>query len=421
MCADTESQKSIKVVMTMDNIKSQLNEYLSGEDLIKALTVLPPYREGLESIPERLTALLDIYKIFIHSKSTPDIYNRLYLALLNSLEKKNTLLEVELQNDNFRAIKGLKRYGVIGGLESFRITGTAGLGKTSSVQRCSEIIADKILISRNPYREIIPIMFIECVADGSFKSLLYSILQEADRLLGTSYFASNKHVTATVDALLAAVSNVLINHVAVLVIDEIERVANDSRKGITLINYLTQLVNQSNIAICFVGNESANRYFEAKEYMSRRTIGISIRKMDYDDYYYNFVRILFNYQYTLHRVEFNAEFARLLYKLSSGIPSMLVSLFAETQRNVILNGTEELTPSAFEATFKENFSNMAPYIELEKVKVPTKKELTEVKTAEPVPLDDQYLLYRIQEQTKRDYQKFISLLKDTVSVEYVRL
>ncbi len=405
----------------MDNLKEQLNKYLSGDELINALTVLPPYREGLTDIPDRLTALLDIYKIYIPSKSATDIYNRLYLALLNSLEKKNTLLEVELQNDNFRVVKGLKRYGVIGGLESFRITGTAGLGKTSSVQRCAEIITDKKLISNNPYKEIIPVLFIECVADGSFKSLLYSILQEVDRLLNTSYFVSNRHVTATVDALLAAVSNVLINHVAVLVIDEIERVANDSRKGITLINYLTQLVNQSNIAICFVGNESANRYFETKEYMSRRTIGISIRKMDYDDYYYNFVRILFNYQYTLKKVEFNAEYARLLYKLSNGIPSMLVSLFAETQRSAILSGKEELTPAEFETTFKDNFSTMAPYIELDKIKIPVKKEVTEIIESKSVPIDEQYLLYRIREQSGKDLIRFIGLLKDYIDVEYIKL
>lgn len=405
----------------MDNVKEQLNKYLSGDELIKALAVLPPYKEGLESIPDRLTALLDIYKIFIPSKSTSDIYNRLYLALLNSLEKKNTLSEVGLQNDNFRAIKGLKRYGVIGGLESFRITGVAGLGKTASVQRCSEIITDKILTNSNPYREIIPILFIECVADGSFKSLLYSILQEVDRLLNTSYFVSNRHVTTTVDALLAAVSNVLINHVAVLVIDEIERVANDSRKGITLINYLTQLVNQSNIAICFVGNESANRYFETKEYMSRRTIGISIGKMNYDEYYYSFARILFNYQYTLRQAEFNAEFARLLYKLSNGIPSMLVSLFVETQRSVILNGSEELTPVAFETTFKDNFSTMAPYIEFDRNKIPVKRKVKEVNESKPVPIDEQYLLYRIKEQSGRDFNKFIGLLKDSVNVEYIKL
>ena len=267
----------------MDKVKEQLNRYLCGEELIKALTVLPSYREGLVEIPDRLTALLDIYKIYIPSSSTLDIYNRLYIAILNSLDKKATLLEVGLQNDNFMAIKGIKRYGLIGGLESFEIIGTAGLGKTSSVQRCVDIIANKILISKKPYREIIPVLLIEAVADGSFKSLLYTILQEIDRLLGTNYFIENNHVTATTDALLAAVSNCLINHCLILVIDEIERVANDSRKGTTLINYLTQLVNQSNIAVCFVGNESANRYFETKEYMSRRTIGISIKKMGYDD------------------------------------------------------------------------------------------------------------------------------------------
>lgn len=405
----------------MDDLKEQLNRYLSGEELIKALTILPPYRNGLVEVADRLTALLDVYKIFIPNRRAVDIYNRLYMAILNSLEKKNTLLEVGLQNDNFRAIKGLKRYGVIGGLESFRVTGTAGLGKTSTVQRCSDIIANKILVSDNPYREIIPVLFIECVADGSFKSLLYAILQEVDRLLGTTYFKANRRDTTTVDALLAAVSNVLINHVAVLVIDEVERVANDSRKGITLINYLTQLVNQSNIAICFVGNESSNRYFETKEYLSRRMIGISISKMDYDEYYYNFVRILFNYQYTLHKVEYNAELARLLYKLSNGIPSMLISLFTETQRNGILSGTEQLTPSAFEATFKDNFSTMAPYIELDKVNVSVKKEVVEVKEDKVVPIDEQYLLYRIREQSGRDLNKFISLLKDNISVEFIRV
>lgn len=404
----------------MDKVKEQLNKYLCGEELIKELTVLPPYREGLVDVPYRLTALLDIYKIYIPSSTTLDTYNRLCMAILNSLEKKATLLEVGLQNDNFRSIKGNKRYGIIGGLESFKITGTAGLGKTSTVQRCLDIIADKILISQKPYREIIPALFIEAVADGSFKSLLFAILQEIDRLLGTNYFVENIGDRTTTDALLAAVSNCLINHCLLLVIDEIERVANCSRKGTTLINYLTQLVNQSNIAVCFVGNESSNRYFETKEYMSRRTIGISIKKMDYDDYYYNFVRILFNYQYTLKKVEFNVEFARTLYKLSNGITSMLISLFVETQRNVILSGEEILTPTAFENTFKENFATMMPYIKLDKVKVTNKKEVEQVYTSVSVSSDNPQLLYHISRQSGKDITQFINILKDNINVEYIK-
>jgi hypothetical protein len=407
----------------MDNIKAQLNQYISGNELFKELTVLPEYQSQATTTPERLIALLDIYKIFIPNKTTIDIYNRLYLALINSLDKKNTLLETQLLNDNFRAVKGLKRYGVIGGIESFRITGTAGLGKTSSVQRCAEVITgNKVLISNNPYKEIIPILFIECVADGSFKSLLYSILQEVDMKLGTTYFVANKHQTTTVDTLLASVSNVLINHVALLVIDEIERVANDSKRGQTLINYLTQLVNQANIAICFVGNESANKYFGMKEYMSRRTIGISMHKMDYDEGFYNFLEVLFQFQYTLNKTSLTPELARLLYKLSNGAPSMVISLFAETQKHVILSGQEKVDIMAFETTFKENFNNMVPFLNLELDDKPIRRKpspsFQSSKSIE-ILIDD--LFVKAVKLSNKNIKTALTMLKEEVNIEFVNL
>lgn len=408
----------------MNNLVSQLNKYYSGPELLEQLKVLPPYRSDVSTIPERLMALLDVYKIFIPNQTTIDIYNRLYLSLINSLDKKNTLLETQLANDNFRAIKGLKRYGVIGGMESFRITGTAGLGKTSSIQRCADVITEnKILVSNQPYKEIIPILFVECVADGSFKSLLYSILQEVDTKLGTTYFIANKHQTTTVDTLLASVSNVLINHVALLVIDEIERVANDSKKGQTLINYLTQLVNQSNIAICFVGNESANKYFQMKEYMSRRTIGTSIKRMDYDETFYNFLSILFRYQYTLHKVELTPELARTFYKFTNGAPAIIVSLFVETQKYIILNGQEKLDMKSLELVFKENFNNMFIYLDKTfEEKCPKKKEptplQTPIQTVLPLPMEDN-LFARVLKESNKNITRAIAMLNDYTNVEFI--
>jgi nucleoside-triphosphatase THEP1 len=364
-----------------------------------------------------------VYKVFIASDTTVDIYNRLYLALLNSLDKKNTLLETELANDNFRAIKGLKRYGVIGGIESFRITGTAGLGKTSSIHRCADAITgNKVLISTKPYKEIIPILFVECVADGSFKSLLYSILQEVDMKLGTSYFLANKHQTTTVDTLLASVSNVLINHVALLVIDEIERVANDSKRGETLINYLTQLVNQSNVGICFVGNESANKYFQMKEYMSRRTTGVSMKKMEYDEVFYKFLETLFKYQYTKNKVEFSAEFSRAIYRLTNGAPAMIVSLFVETQKSVILNGQEKLDIKAFEKVFKENFSNMIPYLDLKTEEwVHVRQETVPVKIVEKVEVEESNLFSNTCKVANKDSNRAVMILKEKINIEFVEV
>ena len=407
----------------MDNLVSQLNTFYSGNELMEQLLILPNYQSMATTVPERLMALLDVYKIFIPNSSTVDIYNRLYLALINSLEKKNTRIETQLINDNFRSIKGLKRYGVIGGIESFKITGPPGVGKTSSIHRCSDIITkDKVLVSNNPYREIIPILFVECVADGSFKSLLYSILQEVDMKLGTTYFKSNKHQTTTVDTLLASVSNVLINHVALLVIDEVERVANDSKRGDTLINYLTQLVNQSNIAICFVGNESANKYFERKEYMSRRTIGISINKMEYDEKFYRFLEILFKYQYTIHKIELNGEIGRVLYKLTNGSPSMTASLFFETQKNVILNGQEKLDIKAFETTFKDNFSTMIPYTKTT-TDDKTCKRKRESYTLPSTPVDNvnENLFVNILKLSNKNISTAISMIKEYIDVEFISI
>lgn len=406
----------------MDNLLTQINDYYSGEMLIDKLTVLPEYNYKATSLPERMISLLDLYKIFIPNNVTVDIYNRLYLALINSLDKKNTLIETELTNNNFRTIKGYKRYGVIGGIESFKITGTAGVGKTSNIHRCADIITGNVILkSDDPYKEIIPILFVECVADGSFKSLLYSILQEVDARLGTTYFTANKHVTTTVDVLLAAVSNVLINHVALLVIDEIERVANDSKRGDTLINYLTQLVNQSNVAICFVGNEYANKYFETKEYMSRRTIGISIKKMEYDENFYRFVSVLLRYQYTKKKIELTPEIARTIYKLTNGAPSMIISLFVETQKMVILNGSERLDIKAFETCFRDNFANMIPYLALPKEETVQKKKTT------PKPIIQDSITIRedifmsISKAADKDISTAISMLKDIINVEFIKV
>lgn len=403
----------------MNNLIKQLNPILVDEQLVNAITIKPEYRTEAKEKGERLMALLDIYKIFLPNKTTINIYNRLYLSVVSSLEKKDNIEETKILNNNFKVIKGAKRYGVIGGLESMRITGTAGLGKTSSVLRCVDLITRGTIKRESPIREIIPILFVECVADGSFKSLLFSILEEVDSILDTSFLKANKRVTTTVDMLLSAVSSVLTNHVALLIIDEVERMANDSRKGETLINYLTQLVNQSNISICFVGNESANSYFKEREYLARRTIGLSIHKMNYDEEFYSFLSSLFEYQYTSKKVSLNGELANVFYKYSNGIPGILISLFVESQRNAILSGEEVLSAKVVEDTFKINFTNLYPFIEKEEVHYFSKhKEQKNEPIKNDILKDNVFLrAYKISD---KDVNKAINFLKNIISVEYVR-
>ena len=49
----------------MKELSNQLNEFLSGEALLKKMMVVPEYKEGLDRVQDRLVALMDIYKLFI--------------------------------------------------------------------------------------------------------------------------------------------------------------------------------------------------------------------------------------------------------------------------------------------------------------------------------------------------------------------
>ena len=405
----------------MEKLVEKIEPIFEDNELFNVLSIFPSYKSNLVSKSERLVALLDIYKIFIPNKETIDIYHQIYLSVIDSLEKKDTVDEIKLLNENFKIIKGLKRYGILGGLESFRITGRSGIGKSTSVQRCIDVICRNRVIKREkPLREIIPILLVECVADGSFKSLLYSILQSVDETLGTSYFVSNKHQTTTIDVLLSAVSNVLINHVALLVIDECERVANDSKKGELLMNYLTQLVNQSNISICFVGNESCNSYFQNKEYLARRTIGISIHKMNYDDEFYFFMKKLFEYQYVLNKVELNSELINEFYNLSNGLPSVVVALFIETQKEAILFGKEIITVELIRKVFKSRFSNMLPFVSDNKPYPLLKRDISIV--IKPSTLDYRDTIFKdLSLVGDRSVETFVNNLQKVVTVEMVEI
>ena len=78
----------------MDNISlvKKLPPMLSGNELEKALTILPEYDPAIINANEamRLIALTDLYKVFVPNQMSREIYSKLYLALLRSLQKKES-------------------------------------------------------------------------------------------------------------------------------------------------------------------------------------------------------------------------------------------------------------------------------------------------------------------------------------------
>lgn len=394
----------------MNELIEQVGEIITDDELIKTLSVLPVIKKDFETKSERLIALLDVYKIYIPNSKTVDIYNRLYFGLISSLEKKSTKSEKQA----YYQIGQIKKYGVIGGLDSFVLTGNSGVGKTSAVERCIDVIANnKVLMVTETNREIIPFLFVECPSDGSFKGLLYSIMQKVDLAIGTNYLKSNSSKSITADHLLNVVSVILINHIGMLVVDEIERIANDKIKGTTLINYLTQLINQTNISVCFVGDESSNAFFASRDYLGRRAIGINIEKFDFDEHYYSFCETLFKYQFTEKQKSIDEGLLKTIYELTDGVPANIVSLFVETQKRAILNDEKAINSVLFNDTFEELFANV-------RKGESTQRKVQSNLKYKPNGVNIEFFSSLIKD-SKKDVDCAISLLKKEVVIELVKL
>ena len=85
----------------MDNLMEAVKampKMLSGKALASALTILPKYDENIRKENEavRLVELSDLYSIYLPSQMTFEIYSKLYLSLLRSLQNKKESYSLSL-------------------------------------------------------------------------------------------------------------------------------------------------------------------------------------------------------------------------------------------------------------------------------------------------------------------------------------
>lgn len=347
------------------NFIDNMPEMKSGRELISALTVLPEYDDSIrnENQAIRLMQLSDLYRMYIPSNMSLEIYSKLYLALLRSLQKKGTQAAVRQKYENYKRIQNQDYRGIIGGSDSFTIIGTSGIGKSSAISRAIELITENKMIEvEEPYTKIIPCVIVQCPFDSSVKGLLLEILRKVDEALETHYYQNALRARATTDMLIGSVSQVALNHIGMLIVDEIQNVVN-SKNGKSLIGSLTQLINNSGISICMVGTPECTPFFEQALQLARRSVGLQYQNMPYDAYFESFCKILFEYQYTKERMEPSPAIYEWLYEHSAGILSIVVSLIHDAQEIAILSGKERLDMETLNEAYSQRLSFLHGYIQ----------------------------------------------------------
>lgn len=350
----------------MIDFTTKLPEMKSGNELISALSIIPEYDETIcqQNQAVRLMALSDLYQIYIPSQMSLEIYSKLYLALLRSMQKKGTQMAIKQRYENYRAIQQQSYSGILGGSDSFTIIGTSGIGKSSAISRAISLITEnRIIETDKPYTKIIPCLIVQCPFDSSVKGLLLEILRKVDEELGTDhYIHAIKSRAATTDMLIGSVSSIALNHIGMLVVDEIQNVVN-SKNGKSLIGALTQLINNSGISICMVGTPESTVFFESAMQLARRSVGLQYTTMNYDEYFQSFCKVIFKYQFLKNHTEITAAITEWLYEHSAGVVSVVISLIHDAQEIAILTGKEVLNLDTLNEAYQQRLSLLHGYIQ----------------------------------------------------------
>ncbi len=402
------------------NLFADMPSMLSGQDLVSALSVFPEYSDSIrnENQAVRLMALSDLYRLYIPSQMSIEIYSSMYLALLRSMQKKVTKAAIKQQYQNHRAIQNQAYRGIMGGADSFTIIGDSGIGKTSAISRAVDLITENRVIEMdNPYTKIIPILNVQCPWDSSIKQLLLEVLRKVDETIESSYYQYALKSRATTDNLIGSVSQVALNHIGILVIDEIQNIVN-SKNGKRFITMLLQLINNSGISLCLIGVPDCIPFFEQTFQLSRRLVGLKYGTMPFDAYFESLCKVVFGYQYVKEKSQITPAITEFLYEHSAGVVSVVVSLIHDAQEIGILSGKEVLNLDTLNQAYKQRLSLLHGYIQPTvsyggKASKSKKKSLVaSIANNESIIQDNTFTIKELVAKAKAENLDIVSLLKE---------
>lgn len=419
-------------MIDMNKVIRELPDMLSGKELQKAMSVIPKYDKQIQengSMAERLLKLSDLYSIYIPSQMSTEIYSKLYLGIIRSMQKKGNKLAVQQFNSTYRTMQNIKNKtgnqqyeGIIGGSDSFTIIGASGIGKSSAISRALNLIdANHVIEIEQPYTKILPCLTVQCPFDSSVKGLLLEILRKVDEQLGTDYAQTKRFTT---DMLIGSVSQVCLNHIGLLVVDEIQNVVN-SKNGKNLIGSLTQLINNSGISICMVGTPESEIFFEQAMQLARRSVGLKYTALPYDEHFCEICECLFSYQYVRNITQIDNTIIDWLYQHSAGVISIVVSLIHDAQEITILNGREVLDIKSLDEAYNNRLSMLHDYIKptMRKKTIgnnKTKKQnnITTLPTENNADVQTD-LIQNIAKECKKDGTNIVEILSQYITVEVI--
>ena len=379
---------------------------LTDEELLKALEKYPTFIKPISLTKSlRLIHTQDLYDVYVPNAMSVEIYNQIYLLLLQSCLRKDEGLLFHPSNN-----------------DSALVCGIAGIGKSEAIARISEVLfPNRFLELDNPYKRIIPILVVEVSTIGSFKSFLINVLYSIDRMIGTNYGNANNKTNVTTDELLIATSKGLNAHVLLVVIEEMNFI-NDGNRAYSFSNQIVALINIINVSILFVATPKALSFFSSSDYLARRALGKVYRELNYEEFEM-LADKLFIYNYTLKEPNVDGELMRYLYKTTGGLPSLLKQVISEAMVVAITTGYERLDIASIKKAIENKLTPMEPYLKNDLV-VKHQKSIDEKAVINAVLDADGKcieLFARAAKIANKDTKNVINYIKQYINIEEIEI
>lgn len=360
-----ERIQTVSAIYTENRLAKTINPYLEAmpelenvDTFKKTLKSLPevPYNIELESPEVRRRYLQEINKLFIPMDYMYFIYDMLYRAIEATYGTKGTIESIKQLNAVYEDFKAGESIYHAYATQAFAgaVLGVPGIGKTSTIVRCLNLIPQVIVHTkykdRPNYTKQINYLRVECPSDCSIKTLAYGIVSSIDKAIGSDYFNQMVHQKSiSASAITTKLKIICMNHhVGVIVIDEIQNAVTTAQKNKQikpLVKFLVELTNDTSTSLCFIGTLAAEELFISEEHLKRRTRGLRLLPMKPDASYRSFLDILWAYQFVLNKTELTTKIANKLYDYSGGIPAYVIKIFVEAQVQAILSGKEIIDES----------------------------------------------------------------------------
>jgi hypothetical protein len=236
------------------------------------------------------------------------------------------------------------------------------MGKTTALNSIAKLYPQ--VISHSKYKDQIFVetqvvwLKIECPHDGSLRGFCVAFFAALDAALGIEKYSRRGAAGNSISVMLQHLSQLCKTFfIGALIIDEMQHLCS-SRGGQDrekLLNFFVTLSNDAGVPLVYVGTNAMLPLFSGVLRNARRAAGMGPIAFDRfgkdDEFWVYLVSQLWAYDWTASRSTLTGDLLSKIYDLTQGNTDFLVKLLMLTQRHVIWESIDAITPAVLQEVY----------------------------------------------------------------------